>query len=126
LNAYYEFFFLSGRSAFDAQRSSGNTNDLRGKILRIHPEADGTYSIPFGNLFVRDSLHRPEIYIMGVRNPFRFCIDPNTTTLYWADVGPNAPRLYLTCSLTHSLTHSLNQSINQSINQIKSIYFAAF
>ena len=37
--------------AYDSRRTSGNTNDLRGKILRIKPEADGTYSIPPGNLF---------------------------------------------------------------------------
>src|SRR6185436_18479916 len=42
-----------GREPWDAQKSSGNTNDLRGKILRIHPEADGTYTIPEGNLFPR-------------------------------------------------------------------------
>ena len=30
-----------GRQDYDAQRTSGNTNDLRGKVLRIHPEADG-------------------------------------------------------------------------------------
>ena len=59
----------------DAQRTSGNTNDLRGKILRIHPEPDGTYTIPEGNLFAGDSLHRPEIYTMGHRNPFRIAID---------------------------------------------------
>ena len=35
-----------GRSFADAQRSSGNTNDLRGKILRIRPLPDGTYAIP--------------------------------------------------------------------------------
>lgn len=40
-----------GRSAWDAQKSSANANDLRGKILRIRPEPDGTYSIPAGNLF---------------------------------------------------------------------------
>ena len=37
--------------AYDAQRSAGNTNDLRGKILRIKVNANGTYSIPAGNLF---------------------------------------------------------------------------
>src|SRR6185312_2518844 len=41
----------AGRSPWDAQKSSGNTNDLRGKIIRIHPEPDGTYTIPDGNLF---------------------------------------------------------------------------
>ena len=33
-----------GRSPFDAQKPSGNTNDLRGKILRIHPERDGSHN----------------------------------------------------------------------------------
>src|SRR5215208_1376773 len=37
--------------AYDSRRTAGNTNDLRGKILRIHPETDGTYTIPRGNLF---------------------------------------------------------------------------
>lgn len=40
-----------GLSFQDARRTAGNTNDLNGKILRIHPEADGTYTIPKGNLF---------------------------------------------------------------------------
>lgn len=79
-----------GRGPFDAQKSSGNTNDLRGKILRIRPEADGTYSIPDGNLFPRDgSGGRPEIYTMGCRNPFRITIDAKHNTLYWGDVGPD-------------------------------------
>ena len=80
-----------GRSAWDAQRSSSNTNDLRGKILRIKPETDGTYSIPEGNLFPKDgSEGKPEIYVMGCRNPFRISIDPHSKFLYWGDVGPDA------------------------------------
>jgi cytochrome c len=79
-----------GRSAWDAQKSSGNTNDLRGKILRIKPEDDGTYSIPKGNLFPDGKGGRPEIYVMGVRNPFRISIDKKTNYLYWGDVGPDA------------------------------------
>jgi len=79
------------RSPWDAQKSSANTNDLRGKILRIKPEPDGTYSIPEENLFARDgSEGRPEIYIMGCRNPFRISIDSRTKFLYWGDVGPDA------------------------------------
>jgi cytochrome c len=39
------------REAFDAQRSTANTNDLRGKILRSHPQPDATDTIPDGNLF---------------------------------------------------------------------------
>ncbi len=79
-----------GRQVFDAQRSSANTNDLRGKILRIKPNGDGTYSIPEGNLFVGDSLHRAEIYTMGHRNPFRIHVDKITDRLYWGDIGPDA------------------------------------
>lgn len=80
-----------GRSAWDAQKSSSNIDDLRGKILRIHPEADGTYTIPAGNLFPADgSAGRPEIYIMGNRNPFRLSIDSETDALYWGDVGPDS------------------------------------
>lgn len=77
----------------DALRSAGNTNDYRGKILRIHPEPDGSYSIPKGNLFPKgtDST-KPEIYIMGVRNPYRLAIDPETNYLYWGEVGPDGAK----------------------------------
>ncbi len=79
------------RELWDAQRSAANTNDLRGKILRIKPEADGTYSIPDGNLFAEGTPNtRPEIYVMGCRNPFRFSIDSKTKDVYWGDVGPDA------------------------------------
>ncbi len=80
-----------GRSPFDAQMTSANTNDLRGKILRIHPEADGSYTIPAGNLFPKGTPKtRPEIYTMGHRNPFRISIDQKTGFLYWGDIGPDA------------------------------------
>lgn len=80
-----------GREPWDAQRTSANTDDLNGKILRIHPEADGTYTIPDGNLFPKDgSEGRPEIYVMGNRNPFRISIDQHTGFLYWGEVGPDA------------------------------------
>ncbi len=80
-----------GRGPYDAQKSSANTNDLRGKILRIQPQADGSYSIPDGNLFPKDgSVGRPEIYVMGCRNPYRIAIDDQSGYLYWGDVGPDA------------------------------------
>ncbi|MFT7057005.1 MAG: cytochrome c, partial [Roseivirga sp.] len=80
-----------GRSVWDAQKSSANTNDLRGKVIRIKPEADGTYSIPEGNLFEDDDPKtRPEIYVMGVRNAFRLSIDQKNGNVYWGDVGPDA------------------------------------
>ncbi len=82
---------VSLRRIADQGRTSANTNDLRGKILRIRPEKDGTYSIPDGNLFEADSLHRGEIYTMGHRNPFRISIDDSTGWVYWGDVGPGTP-----------------------------------
>jgi glucose/arabinose dehydrogenase/PKD repeat protein len=77
--------------AFDAQRTSANTNDLRGKVLRIRVNADGTYSIPAGNLFAPGTARtRPEIYAMGFRNPFRMSVDKATGVVYLGDYGPDA------------------------------------
>lgn len=77
--------------AFDAQRSSGNTNDLRGKILRIKVRDDGSYTIPRGNLFRPGTAGtRPEIYAMGLRNPFRIELNRRTGDLYVADYSPDA------------------------------------
>ncbi|MGN9783329.1 PQQ-dependent sugar dehydrogenase [Nonomuraea sp. ZG12] len=77
--------------AFDAQRSSGNTNDLRGKILRVKVGSDGSYTIPRGNLFRPGTARtRPEIYAMGLRNPFRIELNRSTGELYVADYSPDA------------------------------------
>ncbi len=82
-----------GEATADDQRTAGNTNDLRGKILRIHPEDDGTYSIPAGNLFPEGTdKTRPEIYTMGHRNPWRISIDSKTGYIYWGEVGPDASK----------------------------------
>lgn len=79
-----------GEGPRDAQKSSGNTNDLRGKILRIHPEPDGSYTIPEGNLFPKGTPKtRPEIYTMGNRNPWRLAIDSKNGWLFWGEVGPD-------------------------------------
>ncbi|MFN6303254.1 MAG: PQQ-dependent sugar dehydrogenase, partial [Planctomycetota bacterium] len=79
------------KSAFNALRTSANTKSYNGKILRIRPNDDGTYSIPDGNLFPKDgSVGHPEIYVMGCRNPWRLNIDQRTGFLYWGDVGPDA------------------------------------
>ena len=80
-----------GHENEDDQRGPSNSNDLRGKILRIHPEDDGTYTIPEGNLFpVGMEKTRPEIYTMGHRNPWRISLDNQTGFLYWGEVGPDA------------------------------------
>ncbi|MGP3971753.1 PQQ-dependent sugar dehydrogenase [Streptomyces sp. 6N223] len=77
--------------AYDAQRSAGNTNDLRGKLLRISVNDDGSYDIPEGNLFEPGTPDtRPEIYAMGFRNPFRMSVDKETGVVYVGDYGPDA------------------------------------
>ncbi|WP_233412968.1 PQQ-dependent sugar dehydrogenase [Nucisporomicrobium flavum] len=77
--------------AFDAQRSAANTNDLRGKILRIKVTGNGSYRIPKGNLFKPGTAYtRPEIYAMGVRNPFRFAVDKQSGVVYVGDYSPDA------------------------------------
>ena len=88
--------------AFDARRTSGNTNDLRGKLLRIRL-MDGTRSrmimirvrafVPDsgGKLFGRNQARtRPEIFAMGLRNPFRFAVDRCTGDVYVGDYSPDA------------------------------------
>ncbi|MEV6636726.1 ThuA domain-containing protein [Actinoplanes sp. NPDC051470] len=76
---------------YDAQRSAGNTNDLRGKLLRIKVKPDGGYTIPAGNLFPEaqdtDNKTRPEIFLMGLRNPFRFDVDARG----WVYIGDYSP-----------------------------------
>lgn len=83
----------------DAQKSSANSNDLRGKVLRIRPEADGSYSIPQGNLWetLQPALTaadlakvRKEIYAMGFRNPHRVSVDSKTGWIFAGEVGPDA------------------------------------
>jgi cytochrome c len=67
-----------------------NTNDLRGKILRIHPEEDGTYTVPDGNLFPKGTAKtKPEIFVMGVRNAYSLRYDPVNKGIVWGDVGPD-------------------------------------
>jgi cytochrome c len=80
-----------GREPYDAQKGPSNTHDLRGKILRIRPTADGGYTIPDGNLFPKDGWRgRPEIFVMGCRNPWRMSVDGRTGIVYWGEVGPDA------------------------------------
>lgn len=74
-----------------AEKSSSNTNDLRGKILRIKPLANGTYTVPAGNLFPGGTGGLAEIYVMGARNPYRIFVDKERNDwLFWGEVGPDA------------------------------------
>lgn len=80
-----------GREPWNAEKSAANPNDLRGGIIRIQVRSDASYTIPEGNLFPPGtSGTRPEIYVMGCRNPWKFSIDPKSGHLYWGEVGPDA------------------------------------
>lgn len=91
LNGYAPLDEREGYEQYNALRSSGNPNDLRGKILRIRVNEDGSYDIPDGNLYPKDQEGtRPEIYVQGNRNPYRISVDQKTGYLYWGEVGPDA------------------------------------
>ncbi len=80
-----------GHLQYDDRRTGANSNDLRGKVLRIKVNPDGSYTIPEGNLFKPGTPKtRPEIYAMGTRNPYRISVDKKTGYLYWGEVGPDA------------------------------------
>jgi glucose/arabinose dehydrogenase len=76
-----------GRETWNSQRTAQNPFDLRGKILRINPDG----SIPPGNLFSPSGVAgRPEVFVMGTRNPFRIAVDGASGRLFWGEVGPDA------------------------------------
>ena len=82
-----------GHEKYDAERTAGNSNDLRGKIIRIKMKDDGSYDIPGGNLFPdNEPKTKPEIYVMGDRNPYRISVDQKNNFLYWGEVGPDATK----------------------------------
>jgi len=62
-------------------------NDLSGKLLRIAPTPGGGYQVPSDNPFVGAPGVRPEIWSLGLRNPWRFSFDRVTGDLLLADVG---------------------------------------
>ena len=98
------------RPSADARRGALNTNDLRGKVLRINVKAGdiggadankadlgsgtGAYSIPSGNLFplaggAQQQKTRAEVYAMGFRNPFRIQVDDDDVA-YVSDYSPDS------------------------------------
>ena len=81
-----------GGSANDPERRALNVSELLGKMLRIDPTPDGDqpYTIPADNPFVGVPGARPEIWSVGVRNPWRFTFDSATGDLWIGDVGQGA------------------------------------
>lgn len=95
--------------AFSAEASSANLADLRGSVLRIHPDGSAKgYSVPEGNFgaywsrrfseegkaalaadYANPVKVLPEIYVKGTRNPYTLNVDPVRRWLVWGDYGPN-------------------------------------
>ena len=90
------FLYLStgdGGKANDPLDHSQNTFSLLGKVLRIDVDSrsgDLPYGIPKDNPFVGKEGHRPEIWALGLRNPWSIHWDMPSKTLFCADVGQNA------------------------------------
>lgn len=77
-----------GGAGGDPQDNAENPDTLLGKILRINVDTEQSYSIPADNPFVNGG-GKPEIWALGLRNPWRFSFDRLTGELYIADVGQN-------------------------------------
>jgi glucose/arabinose dehydrogenase len=82
-----------GGSGGDPNGNGQDTSALLGKILRIDPEAptgDLPYGIPDGNPFADGAAGAPEVWLYGVRNPWRFSFDRDNGDLWIGDVGQGA------------------------------------
>ena len=73
----------------DPDNRGQNPHDLRGKILRLDVDREEPYTIPADNPYVSGG-GRPEIYALGLRNPWRFSFDRESGSLWVGDVGQHA------------------------------------
>jgi glucose/arabinose dehydrogenase len=81
-----------GGAAGDPMGNAQNRNVLLGKMLRIDPRQHGNapYSVPSDNPFVNTANARPEVWMYGLRNPWRYSFDRATGDFWIGDVGQNA------------------------------------
>jgi glucose/arabinose dehydrogenase len=79
-----------GGSGGDPNGNGQNPSVLLGKLLRLDVDHGTPYAIPADNPYAGRSDARPEIWAIGLRNPWRFAFDRVDRRLYVADVGQNA------------------------------------
>ena len=79
-----------GGSGGDPGNRAQNPQQLLGKMLRIDVDNGNPYDVPPTNPYYNSSTVLPEIWAMGLRNPWRFSFDRLTGDLWIADVGQNA------------------------------------
>lgn len=75
-----------GGSGNDPENRAQNKEELLGKLLRIDVDGSLTYAVPADNPFAKGG-GKPEIWALGLRNPWRFSFDRKNGDLYIADVG---------------------------------------
>jgi glucose/arabinose dehydrogenase len=80
----------AGTGHIEPGGNAQNLTTLLGKMLRIHIEPSGRYSIPADNPFVDMPNVRQEIWAYGLRNPFRDSFDRSLGTFFIGDVGQAA------------------------------------
>lgn len=76
-----------GGSGNDPDNRAQNLDDNLGKILRIAPQAGGSYTVPAGNPYAGATPGNDEIWAYGLRNPYRNSFDRATGDFWIADVG---------------------------------------
>jgi uncharacterized protein (TIGR03437 family) len=87
-DGYLYLAFGDGGSARDPQGNGQNRMTWLGKMLRIDTESEpGRYRVPSTNPFVGDARYLPEIWALGLRNPWRYSFDRETGDLWIGDVG---------------------------------------
>ncbi len=77
-----------GGSGGDPENRAQNRDSLLGKLLRIDVDHGDPYAIPASNPFAAGG-GAPEIWALGLRNPWRYAFDRAAGLLYIADVGQN-------------------------------------
>ncbi len=76
--------------SYDRDPKGQDLSNLPATIMRIdvdHPEAGLPYSIPSDNPFTHIEGARPEIWVYGIRNPWRITFDRETGHLWAGNVG---------------------------------------
>ncbi len=93
-DGYLYFALGDGGSGGDPGNRAQNPTNLLGKMLRLDVEspvmAPSTYRVPVDNPFVGNPAVAPEIWALGLRNPWRWSFDSLTGDIYIGDVGQNA------------------------------------
>jgi len=91
LDGYLYLGLGDGGSGGDPLNHAQNPASLLGKILRLDVESTAIpYGIPATNPFLGQAAYAPEIWALGLRNPWRFSFDALTGDLYIGDVGQSS------------------------------------